>query len=317
MNLRADLRSLNNGKFAQAQARPISRADMRENELSSGRVERGLCAGPAKKSRRIQNSQDIHTCKAPFDSPRPDGPSVAMNRSKLLTTIKSDLQQLGFRSSPGTNFGATALLFKQVKLRSPLLMMVALRFSRQEADAFTGSICISRTLRWSLQPQDCPAQMCESIPELLGPDERALLLDDELCETPEMRGWWRGFRTTNTARFVEAVKVAAPRMVARESLLEQVAHAPSLQAWSQLRRDLASLREMNLGGGPSASAQERCGRRHVGLREAVVEGGWLDAAEHVAKNSALPPIASHPNDLRHLAQEAWTLHRSGFNLQKL
>lgn len=236
-----------------------------------------------------------------------------MNRSTLLTTIKSDLQEIGFRSSPGTNFGATALLFKQVKLRSPLLLMVALRFSRQEADAFTGSICISRTLRWNLQPEDCPPQMCEAIPELLQPEERALLLDDELCESPTMHGWWRGFRSTNTARFVEAVKVAAPRMVARESLLEQVKQAPSLQAWSQLRRDLAELRQAN----KLAADKGNPSKRYPGLREALVEGGWIDAAEHVARSGAVPPIAQNPADVRHLAQEAWTLHRSGFNLQAL
>lgn len=240
-----------------------------------------------------------------------------MNRSKLLTTIKTDLADLGFRSSPGTNFGATALMFKRVKLQSPLLMMVALRFSREEQDAFTGSVCISRTLRWSLQPDDCPPQMCESIPELLAPDERSLLLDDELCQGDQPRGWWRGYRSTNTARFVEAVKVAAPRMLARESLLEQVTHAPSLQAWSRLRRDLASLRQESQVGATGANVEARCGRRYAGMREAVIEGGWLDAAEHVAKVSALPPIARNPADLRQLAQEAWTLHRSGFNLQKL
>lgn len=240
-----------------------------------------------------------------------------MNRSTLLSNIKNDLSELGFRSSPGTNFGATALLFKQVKLRSPLLMMVALRFSRQEADAFTGSICISRTLRWNLRPEDCPTQMCESIPELLHAEERALLLDDELCQDAQAPGWWRGFRSTNTARFVEAVKVAAPRMVARESLLEQVSHAPSLEAWSQLRRELALQRLENNNGGASAQTEARCGRRYAGLRDALIEGGWMEAAEHVARAKTLPLIAKKPSDLRHLAQEAWTLHRSGFNLHKL
>lgn len=237
-----------------------------------------------------------------------------MNRSKLLTNLKAELAELGFRSSPGTNFGATALLFKQLKLRSPLLMMVAIRFSREEDDAFTGSICISRTLRWELQPEDCPPQMCEAIPELLQADERALLLDDELCEAHQAPGWWRGFRSTNSARFVEAVKVAAPRMVQRESLLEQLRQAPSLEAWSQLRRDLAQARSERVDNGPSAASR---GKAHPGLRDALIQDGWLEAAERVAKGSASSVLPGAPGMVRDLAQEAWTLHRSGFNLQQL
>ena len=103
-----------------------------------------------------------------------------MNRSTLLREIKQSLQERGYRCAPGTNFGATALLFKRLDNTRPLLVLIAIQFSRMYDDAFTGNLCISRTLRWAYRPNDCPTDMSVPLADYLTSEERSLLLDDEL-----------------------------------------------------------------------------------------------------------------------------------------
>lgn len=239
-----------------------------------------------------------------------------MNRSNLLKEIKQSLQDQGYRCAPGTNFGATALLFKRIHQSRPLLLMVAVQFSRAYDDAFTGNLCVSRTLRWSYRPADCPTDMSVPIADYLRPDERSLLLDDELCGPQDvMRGWWRGFRRTNVARFIETVNTIEPRVIQREQLLAQVEHSAALAQWSMLRKNVEQ-RIRNGRSAPHSVQSDSATPRYSGLRHELMNEGWVEAAEEVTRESNFH-IENPEAFVRNLAQEAWTLHQSGFNLQTM
>jgi hypothetical protein len=243
-----------------------------------------------------------------------------MTRTALLREIKDALAAKGYRAAPGTNFGATALLFRRPDPDRPLLLLLAIQFSRAFDDAFTGHLCVSRTLRWAYRPLDCPSEMSVQVAELLTPEERSLLLDDELCQQePVLRGWWRGFRRTNAMRFIEAVETCEPRLLSRQRVLQQVEHSPTLCEWSNLRRNLVELVT------PASSSREAprapihvasSERRYSGLRSDLVNGGWVDAAERISRKTIMAqdnPVAF----VRSLAQESWTLHQSGIDLHKM
>ena len=256
-----------------------------------------------------------------------------MNRTSLLKDIKSDLAERGYRCAPGTNFGATALLFRRPDPRRPLLVMIAIQFSRVFDDTFTAYLCVSRTLRWAYQPNDCPSDMSMLLADLLTHDERSLLLDDELwASNPSLRGWWRGFRRTNVSRMIEAVDAAEPRLLARERLLQQIEKSPTLEEWSTLRRRLFGLVDRQHAGLPAAQAvagsiefgmptdivrpADDSQRRYGGLRQDLVSGGWVAAAERMAKD-ADSARENHGAFVRSLAQESWTLHQSGLDLREM
>ena len=241
-----------------------------------------------------------------------------MTRSQLLRTVKNALQERGYRSAPGTNFGATALMFKRLNRERPLLVLVAIQFSRVFDDAFTGYLCVSRSLRWAYRPTDCPNEMNTLIADHLSPDERALLLDDEMHDADDiLRGWWRGFRETNAHRFIEAIDTCEPRLLAREQLLRQIEDSQILERWSNLRKGVLHLQNDSPQlEESSAETDPGLDKRYSGLRSDLIHDGWMHAAERVAERAGSSAERSTAF-IRNLAQETWTLHRSGFNVESM
>jgi hypothetical protein len=174
--------------------------------------------------------------------------------------------------------------------------------------------------------------MIVNLADLLLPEERRLLFDDECYPSKSLlRGWWRGYRRTNIMRLLEALRVGAPRMLAQRDFLSRIEESQELGEWSQLRVILMSYLqaagEMNdtLASFPSRRGSpqrshveslklERAQRRRLPRRTDYE--GWISAAEKAiacTSQGVEHPMAA----VRLLAQEAWILEHCGIPVREL
>lgn len=79
------------------------------------------------------------------------------------------------------------------------------------------------------------------VAHFLTADERAELLDPEFCRSGVVDGWWLGRTPENVQRILAAIDTCAPRFLAQEDLLGEIARSARHRAYVSRLRAIADV----------------------------------------------------------------------------
>lgn len=159
-----------------------------------------------------------------------------MNLSKnaFYVELARALEPEGWRKMPGP-IHVSALFAKR---HEDLILCLGFDESDLYEDRVTAELTLGEHASLMSFP-DVPRARCRVGAHLL-PDERTRLLDDEFCRPGVTDAWWTGRTAENVMKIGEAVRLAAPRFVARPGLREEIASSERHRAYANRLRAIAA-----------------------------------------------------------------------------
>lgn len=145
---------------------------------------------------------------------------MKLTKKKLLSTVGTDLIELGYRKFEDGFFGSDGLFIK--KISDGLLLTLGLTISRHYDSKFTGSYYLSKSTRWGSIWGDIPKESYKRVGFLIKDDEKKKLFDESDRGDGIKDAWWDAFNAESVSRFLSAIKLSESRFVGQQELIQKI-----------------------------------------------------------------------------------------------